>query len=189
MNSWNSSAISAVCIGLLLSLPCGTRAQQAGGLLPPGVSSAIEKAIPGATVVTLEDIDAKACSPVPSSPGIVQGDFNGDNHPGFAVLLRAGETGKIVDWQGRKLKEIRYAFAIFLSDGKSGFQTKLVRRFIDFAPLGAFIDLKAPGKVRNRDENRDVVIRNPAVILVFCEKSASVYYISHNHVRTVPIAD
>ena len=140
-------------------------------------------------MVSLEDIDAKACNPVPRSPGLVLGNFDGDNHPGFAVLLKDNETGKVIDWQGRKLREFRYVFAIFLGNDKGDFQAKLVRRFSDFTTLGAYIDLQAPGNLRNRDENRDVAISNPAISLVFCEKSTAVYYVSGGHIRTVTIAD
>jgi hypothetical protein len=182
----NTSWVVTVFIVLL---PWGARSQGVSLPLPPGASSAIEKVIPGASVVTLDDIDGKGCNPVPHSPGVVTADFNGDNHPGFAVLLKGVETGKTVEWQGQKLKEVHYAFAIFLSDGENSFRAGFVRRFVDFSPIGAYIEIQPPGSLRNRDENRDVLISNPGVALVFCEKSAAVYYVSRNHIRRIPIVD
>ena len=173
----------------LVAFSISAAGQDVSLLLSPSMALAIEKVIPGASLVTLADIDAKSCGTLPKSPGLVRGDFNGDKRSDFSVLLKAGETGKSVSWQGSTLKQMRYAFVIFLDDGKGGFRAKLLQRFINYAPIAAYIDRQPAGMVRNRDENRNVSIRNEATAFVFCEKSASVYYVKANKVHEIPVTD
>ena len=130
----------------------------------------------------------KECRPVPQSPGLVRADFTGDGRMDFALLLNAGETGKIIDWQGMKLKETRYVFAIFVEDGQGGYKFKPLQRFEDFVPIAAFIDLQKSGDIRGVD-GRLAKISNPAVSFVFCEKSEAVYYFSGDRIRTVWVSD
>lgn len=175
-------------IALWVLLPV-VGAQAADSALSSAMALAIERAIPGASLVTLRDVDSKSCRPIPKNPGLVRADFDGDHRADFAVLLRLGQTGKVVNWQGSTLTETQFAFAIFLDDGNGRFIYKFVRRFVNYAPVAAFIDIQEAGKIRNRDQNRDVVVPNPAIMLVFCEKSASAYYLSSGKVRRISVVD
>ena len=151
--------------------------------------AAVEKAFPGALVLSEQDIDEKSCKPIPGSPGHVIADFNGDGQMDFAALLMIGKEGEPIQWQGQVLRKRNYAFAIFLADKKVGFRVKFSRRFESYAPLSAYLEPQNPGPVIDRDTNRNVVIQHAAVVFVFCEKSASIYYISHNHVLEIFLAD
>ena len=188
MSRWNHTVRTIAMSALLISV-YRAEAQGPATETPPSLLSAIDKSVPNATPITLADVDMKGCDPVPKSPGLVQADFNGDSRLSYAVLLKAGETGKVVDWQGTKLKQTRYVLALFLDDGMGGFTFKPIHRFEDFSPIAAYIDLQRAGSIKSTSDNRTVVIHNPGVSLVFCEKSEAVYYISGNRVRTVWVGD
>lgn len=166
-----------------------SRGGQEAGPVPDSLVAAIEKAVPGASLVSLADVNAKECKPVPKTPGLVRADFDGDGRADFAVLVKAGETGKVVDWQGTRLREARYVFAIFLDDAKGGFTVRIVQRFVDFVPIASFIDLQAPGNVPGFGENPGVVIPNSGIAFVNCEKSEAVYYFSGKRIRTIWVSD
>jgi hypothetical protein len=153
------------------------------------MSLAIQQVVPGATIVAAADIDMTECDQVPDSPGIVVADFSGDGRKDVAFLAKTGETGKVVKWQGRDLKMTRYVFGVLVENGKGGFSKKLLRRFEDYAPIAAFIDVQTAGIVRDRDTGKDVKLRKSAVALIFCGKSAELFHLVRGRVATVQLAD
>jgi len=153
------------------------------------VSAVIEKRIPGATIVTRDDINQKSCGSLPKTPGLVTGDFNGDGRTDFAALLKVRSTGKLVHWEGKTLEETEFAFAIFLDDGHGGFEAAYVRRFKDLLPILSYIDVTLPGNVKGIGEKPGLVLKNSAVSFVNCEKSEAVYYVSGAHVQIHWVSD
>jgi len=172
-------------VGALLVAPHAW-AQQTLAVGDSRVEAAIQKAFPGSTAVTISDIDSKGCGPLPERPGFVSGDFDGDGRPDFAALLKIGEAGKVVDWDGRKLHETRYAFAIFLANSDGGYNLRRVIRFRDYSPLGMFIALQPPGTLQgpgDAQHRRTITLKRSGIERISCEKSSVVYYLSGQNVR------
>jgi hypothetical protein len=157
--------------------------------VPAGVAAAIEKALPGATIITQGDINEKSCGRLPKTPGIVRGDFNGDGRLDFAALLKLRTTGKLVHWEGKTLQETEFAFTIFLDDGHGGFTSIYLRRFKDLSPILAYIDIRSPGKVKGVGESPSLTLKNSAISFINCEKSEAVYYLSGSRVRIHWVSD
>jgi hypothetical protein len=177
-------------LAALAILLCWTLSAQSDDIpAPESVSAAVEKTIPGATVVTVDDINAKSCGSLPKSPGLVTGDFNGDGRRDFAALLKGHSTGKLVHWEGKSLVETEFAFAIFLDDGHGGFKPAYVRRFKDLLPILAYIDIMPPGHVKGTGEKPGIALKNSAISFVNCEKSEAVYYVSGERVRIHWVSD
>jgi hypothetical protein len=174
----------------LAILLCWTSSAQSDDVPAPGsVSAAIEKRIPGATIVTRDDINEKSCGRLPKAPGLVTGDFNGDGRKDFAALLKVRSTGKLVHWEGKLLEETEFAFAIFLEDGHGGFKPAYLRRFKDLLPILSYIDIMPPGNVKGIGEKPGLVLRNSAISFVNCEKSEAIYYVSGASVRIHWVSD
>src|SRR5258706_200027 len=123
-------------VGALLVAPHAW-AQQTLAVGDPRVQAAIPKVLPGSMTLITSDIDSKECGPVPESPGFVAGAFDGDGRNDFAALVKIGETGKVVDWEGKKLHETRYAIAIFLATSNRGGQTQRRHPLFGFYALHA----------------------------------------------------
>ena len=174
-----------VAVVALLALPCAARAQSTAP--SPSELAAIAKAFPKAAVVTAADVSKEDCGPTPN-PGFVEGDFNGDGQQDFAVLLNNGETGKVVDWQGKKLKETRYVFAIFVNKGDGTFVVRHVDRWVESGPLIALISPQPAGRIESFVD-KSITISNPGVAFAWCGKSEAVYYMSANHVRSFWVSD
>jgi hypothetical protein len=153
------------------------------------LGAAIERVAVGATIVQAKDVDPISCQPVGESPGLLRADFNGDGRDDYAVLLKTGDTGKERTWEGKTLRETRFAFAFFLDNGSGGYEPRVVRRYVDFIPTAAVLDLQPAGEVRHRETHKNVRLKNPGVTLSFCEKSAATYFLHANKIRSVPIAD
>jgi hypothetical protein len=157
--------------------------------LPEALASAISNISTNSSVVGAEDVDPSACRPVGEKPGLVQADFNGDGRDDYAVLLKTKETDKKTTWQGTELREAEFAFAFLLDDASGGYKQMIVRRYSDFVPTGVVLDLQAPGDVHDRETHKDIQIFNPSVILSFCEKSATAYFVTGGEIHSIPIAD
>jgi len=163
-------------------------AQQKESVIPEALSAAMKKIAPGASLVTASDVDQTACAPVGQSPGLVRADFDGDGRDDYAALLKK-ETGKEKTWEGRALREARFAFVLFMDDGGGAYKPRVVRRYADFVPTAVVLDLQPAGDVRHRETRKNVKLSNPGVMLSFCEKSATTYFIVDGKIRSVPIAD
>jgi hypothetical protein len=169
---------------LLGCAPLG--AQQPSG---EALESAIQKIAASASIVRTGDVDQTACQPVGEDSGLLRADFNGDGRVDYAVLLKTGDTGKERIWDGKTLRETRFAFVFFLDDGRGSYRAKVVRRYVDFIPTAVVLDLQPAGEVRHRETHKSVRLSNPGVTLSFCEKSATTYFLVGDNVRSVPIAD
>lgn len=172
-----------------LLTPTYLGAQQKEPAIPETLSAAIQKAASGAALVTAHEVDATACAPVGQAPGLVRGDFNGDGRDDYAALLKTKETGKETIWEGKKLREARFSFALFLDDGSGGYKPRVIRRYTDFIPTAVVLDLQPAGNVRHRETHKNVKLSNPGVTLSFCEKSATTYFMAAGRIRSIPIAD
>ena len=175
-----------VAVLLVLALTPASGAEQTLGASDPNVQAAIRKSFPRAFVVTATDVDEKECGPLPRSPGFVSGDFGGSGHPGFAVLLNNGATGKIVDWEGRKLRETRYVFVIFSATAAGEYEPLRVNRFLEFTQVAAFLELQPAGLLTGFGDpgtEPTLKISRPGISFTSCGKSSVVFYISGGKVK------
>ena len=179
----------ALTASIALLTPAYLGAQQKELAIPDTLSAAIQKAASGAALVTAHEVDATACAPVGQAPGLVRADFNGDGRDDYAALLKTKETGKETIWEGKKLREARFSFVLFLDDGNGGYKPRVVRRYTDFVPTAVVLDLQPAGNVRHRETHKTVKLANPGVMLSFCEKSATTYFIAAGKIRSIPVAD
>ena len=185
-----NSRIACVLVALVgILIPCVPHAQSKEAPVPENLAGAISKVTPGSTIVNAKEVDATACQPVGDSPGLVHADFNGDGRQDYAVLLKTSVSKKETVWQGKSLREARFSFVLFLDDGTGGYRARVVRRYADFVPTAVVIDPQPAGKVRHRETHKHIRVPNPAVMLSFCEKSATTYYLVGDKIRSIPIAD
>lgn len=181
--------VFAVTVLIALLTPAYLGAQQKESTIPETLSAAIQKAAPGAVLVSAHEVNATACAPVGQAPGLVRADFNGDGRDDYAALLKTKETGKQTNWEGKKLREAHFSFVLFLDDGNGGYKPRVVRRYTDFVPTTVVLDLQPAGNVRHRETHKAAKLANPGVTLSFCEKSATTYFMAAGKVRSIPIAD
>lgn len=183
----NRRSVFAFITLIALINPVSLGAQQKPAI-PDALAAAMKKAAPGASVVAPRDVDETACAPVGQAPGFLHADFDGDGREDYAALLKK-ETGKEKTWEGRTLREARFSFVLFIDDGSGGYKPRVIRRYVDFIPTAVVLDLQPAGNVRHRETRKNVKLPNPGVMLSFCEKSATTYYIVDGKIRSVPIAD
>jgi hypothetical protein len=178
---------------LLLTLLLSDAALAAAPLsasLTPAMDAAIQKAVPGAHVLAKTDIEPEDCGDdTPAQPGLVIADFQGKARQDFAVLLNAGDSGKVTEWEGKKLKLINFAFAIFLDAGDGTFAPKHVEKYQGYLPLSDFIDLQAPGKVDDVENGRKITIQHFGVNFIHCGKSAALYYLANQKIQVLYFED
>jgi len=174
-------------VGILMPLALFAQSKEAS--VPENLAGAIYKVAPGSAIVSAKEVDATACQPVGDSPGLVRADFNGDGRQDYAVLLKTRVSKEETVWQGKSLREARFLFVWFLDDGSGGYKPRIIRRYTDFVPTAVVIDLQPAGKIRHRETHKDIQVPNPAVMLSFCEKSATTYYLLDDKFRSIPIAD
>ncbi len=176
--------MAALTIALLFSAGMVQSAEQ-----PTDLAGAIERFHAGAAVVRPADVDASSCGPRGKSPGLVATDLNGDGRQDFGVLLMLKYTGKETPWQGKVLREAQFAFVMFVGDGGGDLKPRVVRRYTDYLPSSVVIELEAPGIVRHRETGKDVRLTHPGILMSFCEKSAAIYYLAGNRLRSIPVSD
>ena len=156
--------------------------------VPPALQQAIRKLSPSASVLQPSEVDAEGCDPVPRTPGLVLADFNGDGLQDAAVLLKMRIKPEVKKFNDREYREVDMLFAIFLNDGQGGYLVRQVDKFPDIHPfIGAVIQVEKPGRVKGM--GGEVTLKNPGVVLGFCEKSAGLYYVQGTKVRDLPLSD
>jgi hypothetical protein len=186
MNS-HMRCIFVAFVGVLTSSVLYAQAEKSS--MPKSLVVAISKVAPNSIIVDAKEVDATACQPVGDSPGLVRADFNGDGRVDYAALLKIKVSKEETVWQGKSLREARFSFVLFLDDGSGGYKPRSIRRYTDFVPTAVVIDLQPAGKIRHRETRQYIRVPNPAVMLSFCEKSATTYYMVNDKIRSIPIAD
>jgi len=131
----------------------------------------------------------RECEQVPRTPGLVKADFNGDGFEDAAVLLKTHVASEVKTWEGQTYREANLVFVIFLSDGKGGYLTPTQDKYKNLIPAMLFLDVIPPGKVRDIEAGKDVVLQNPGVMLTFCGKSAAAYAVTGSTVKEIPLSD
>lgn len=174
------AGLAAILSGVVM--PCEAQ-------VPQTLTNAIQRFEKGASVVGANEIDSDACQPVGDEPTLVRVDLNGDGRDDYAALLKLGETGKRVEWQGRELRQGRFALVLFVDNGKGGYLAKLAHRFTSYEPIATMIKVMPAGTIRDAETGKDVLIENAGVALSFCEKSATAYYLKGHRVRSIPLFD
>ena len=151
--------------------------------------AAIRKVSPTASILQASDVNIKSCFSVPNSPTLVRADFNGDGREDVAVLLKTRVTDEVTTLEGQEFRKSDLLFVIFLHDGKGGYRARKLDKFTAYVPIGAFIAIQPPGKIRPLGGKTDFTLSNPGVILRFCEKSAAVYTVIGNRVKEILLSD
>jgi hypothetical protein len=185
MNARIACVLSAIVGSLIYPL----YTQVNGASLPETLAAAIKKTSPGATIVSVKEVDSTSCQSVGDSPGLVRADLNGDGRQDYAVLLKTKVSKEETIWEGKTLHEAQFALMLFLADRDGGFRARTLHRYADFVPTAVVINLQPPGVVRNRETHRTVRVQHPGVTLIYCEKSATTYYLADDKVHSIPIAD
>jgi hypothetical protein len=176
--------IATLIVSLLLACDAVQADRQ-----PAELRRALERFHAGATIVASEDMDGTACAPLGESPGLVAADLNGDGRQDYGVLLRLKYTGKETRWQGTLLREAQFSFVIFIGQGDGEFRTRVVRRYTDDIPTSVTIGLREPGVIRHRITGKDIRLARPGIMMSFCEKSATIYYLDGDKLRSIPFSD
>jgi hypothetical protein len=172
-----------------LTYPILVRAEGADPTLPESLKVAVRTVARAAVLVSPRQVDATACAPVGRSPGVVRADFDGDGRDDYALLLKTRDTGKVTIWEGKALRQAEFAFAFFLADGSGGFKARVVQRYLSYLPTSEVIQLQPAGRIRQMETNRTITLKHPGVTLVFCEKSATTYYLAAGKILSIPVAD
>ena len=176
--------------GATISLNTGRTAEPSVGLeVSEPLLVAIRKVSPTANILQASDVNIKSCFSVPNSPTLVRADFNGDGREDVAVLLKTRVTDEIKTLEGQEFRKSEIALVIFLHDGKGGYRARTLDKFTSYVPIGAFIAIQPPGKIRPLGGKTDVTLSNSGVTLRFCERSAAVYTVVGNRVKKIVLSD
>ena len=109
-------------------------------------------------------------------PGLVEADFNGDGRKDYVVMLRGG-VEKELEIQGKKYKSIDLMLVAFLKDESGSYKSSIIYKYdAGLPPFGVYIELHRPGVIQEFGTDRTAKIKNPAVLLIHCEKSSVVFY-------------
>ncbi len=181
---WRVSFISLAAVSL-----CASAQQQDSIAKVSGpLQAAIKTLSPRARVLQASEIDMRECESVPKTPGLVKADFNGDGFEDAAALLVTYDSRETYVSEGVKYRKATFLFVILLNDGKGGYTTPTRDTFQGSIPGWSFLTLvPAPQVIHGQEgknlEERDLALQNPAVMLTFCSKGASVYAVTGFKVR------
>lgn len=144
--------------------------------LPAALREEIRKLGPSARLVGEGDLDRQNCSPRPS-PGLVVDDFNGNGRKDHAALVLTGVTRKPPQPGPRGPGvEVELLLLVLLDGDAAALQivqrfwlrpAAAVRYIIAVQPPAALTELNGPGKV---------TLKQPGIMLVYCEAATTVYY-------------
>jgi hypothetical protein len=170
---------SLVAVGAIVLLGLvwtSAAAQPSEEELPAGLREEIRKLGPSARIVGEGDLDRQNCSPR-SSPGLVVDDFNGNGRKDHAALVLTGATRKPPQPGPRSSGvEVEIVLLVMLDGDAAGIQ--VVQRFwlppasaaryvIAVQPPASLVEFNGPGKI---------TLKQPGIMLVYCEAAATVYY-------------
>jgi hypothetical protein len=154
----------------------GAAAQAPEEELPAGLREEIRKLGPSARIVGENDLDRQSCSPRPS-PGLVVDDFNGNGRKDHAALVLTGASRKPPHPTPRSSGlEVEIVLLVMLDGDATSAQ--VVQRFwlppasaaryaISVQPPASLVEFNGPGKV---------TLKQPGIMLVYCEAGMTVYY-------------
>ena len=183
-----NSAIGGALVLLCCGLSCWSNLSTAEDLTKPLLDS-IKKASPTGAILQPNEMDVKGCFKSLPSPGLVRADFNGDGREDVAVLLKTRVADEVKTLEGQEFREADFMLVILLNNGQGGYHVRIADKFSDYLPLEGYISLHPPGKVRPLDAEKEVVIRNPAVALTFCERSRAIFSVTGTRVRVWILSD
>jgi hypothetical protein len=151
-------SVRLLMLGCAMALYCCVSAssdeQPLAGEISKPLLAAIKKVSPNATIVRVDEVDAKSCAPAPKSPGLVRAGFNGDGLEDAAVLLKTFVSKEVTNWQGQQLCKVEFR----LTDSKGGYLARQRDRFPGCLPVDAFIDLESSGKIHPIGATKDMLL-------------------------------
>ncbi|MGH7146727.1 MAG: hypothetical protein ACREIJ_02345 [Nitrospiraceae bacterium] len=154
-------------------------AAQSGGetVVPLELIALIQHEYPKDKIIQASDIDLNNCEEPKSPPGLVEGDFNGDNRTDYAVLLKSEK--KPTKYKDQTFEAVEAKFAIFLGKNGGKFQhihlTSIMQSpdhiIVWLAPV-------PPGVVEESPVMGDkkLTLRHQGILRYHCGKYADVYY-------------
>lgn len=183
MNSLLIVAAGTVILAVLIS-PASNHEPAASTIGDPRLEAEIRRIYPNARLVEPADVDAPCRS---ASPGLVVADFNGDGRPDVAVLLRSGRPRPARTEDGREYTEEQFWFVVLLDVGGRLRRAHLEHWWGVSSPGRNALELMRSGVVDEwpgvEHRARRVRLKNPGVVLIYCEASAVVYYWSPSRNR------
>ena len=105
------------------------------------------------------------------------------------VLLVTRVADEITRWPGKELRKADFLFVLFLNDGKGGYRSQILNKFRGYIPAIEFIDIIPAGKIRPRGAKQEIALRDPAIMLTHCGKSAAAYSVIDGRVTEFPLSD
>jgi|SRR5437588_4066831 len=92
-----------IAMVLFLVLSWAASAQQ-GPRISDSLQAAIGRVSPSASVLQAGEVGVQGCGPVPTTPGLVRADFNGDGLEDAAVLLKTYVAKETSIWNGKEYR-------------------------------------------------------------------------------------
>lgn len=147
-------------------------------IFPPGLRDEISQKYPGASLVTLADLDGHKRKLFQrdhgtTCPGLVKVNFYGDGIPTWALVLILGESPK---------RKAELVVARHLSDG---WETRSLET-TDGTPV---VWRNGPGKYQGIDGKKPIRTTKPVIVFVGYESWAVVYAWNGKEVEKVQISD
>ena len=145
----------------------------------PALQAVIQHEYPQYKIVAAIDIDLNNCDEPKAPPGLVEGDFNGDNLTDYAVIL-VNNTNKKVKLQGQLWDAVDVKFVIYLGRQGGGLQKAYMESFDQNPGLQIVgLQLVPAGVVVNESPimgNKKILLQYQGVDKYHCGKWADVYY-------------
>lgn len=129
------------------------------------INQLVDKFYPTYKIATIEDEDsAKSCGKEMGYKGFIKADFRGEGKSDYAVLLSGKSDSNIL--------------VVFLKENNGVYKPILIEKeagdIIEVVKKGERID--ADEDLLGKQEGNHVMLKNPAIESVFCERSSAVYY-------------